>query len=40
MAEEIAEVIEDDPIEVRKAKREALIAAGVDPYGHAIKWAS
>ncbi len=37
MAEEIAEVIEDDPIEVRKAKREALIAAGVDPYGHSIK---
>ena len=31
------EVIEDDPIEVRKAKREALIAAGVDPYGHSIK---
>ena len=37
MAEEITEVIEDDPIEVRKAKRAALIAAGVDPYGHAIK---
>ena len=37
MAEEIAEVIEDDPIEVRKAKREALIAAGIDPYGHSIK---
>ncbi len=37
MAEEIAEVIEDDPIEVRKAKRAALIAAGVDPYGHAIE---
>lgn len=26
--------IEDDPIEVRRAKREALIAAGKDPYGH------
>ncbi len=30
-------VIEDDPIEVRKAKRAALIAAGRDPYGHSIK---
>lgn len=37
MAEETVEIIEDDPIEVRKAKREALIAAGVDPYGHSIK---
>ncbi|MEC4183508.1 lysine--tRNA ligase [Adlercreutzia sp. R21] len=37
MAEENVEIIEDDPIEVRKAKREALIAAGVDPYGHSIK---
>ncbi len=37
MAEETVEVIEDDPIEVRKAKREALIAAGVDPYGHSIE---
>ena len=27
------EVIEDDPIEVRKAKREALYAAGDQPYG-------
>ncbi len=27
------EVIEDDPIEVRKAKREALYAAGEQPYG-------
>lgn len=34
---EAVEIIEDDPIEVRKAKREALIAAGVDPYGHSIK---
>ena len=31
------EVIEDDPIEVRRAKREALIAAGIDPYGHSVK---
>ncbi|WP_296009137.1 lysine--tRNA ligase [uncultured Adlercreutzia sp.] len=38
MAEvEATEVIEDDPIEVRRAKREALIAAGIDPYGHSIK---
>ena len=29
-------VIEDDPIEVRRAKREALIAAGKNPYGHAF----
>ena len=28
--------IEDDPIEVRRAKRQALIDAGVDPYGHAF----
>ena len=31
-------VIEDDPIEVRKAKRAALIAAGKDPYGHAFNY--
>ena len=32
MAEENNEqVIEDDPIEVRRAKREALIAAGIEP---------
>ncbi len=31
-------VIEDDPIEVRKAKRAALIAAGKDPYGHAFSY--
>ena len=37
MAEENVEIIEDDPIEVRRAKREALIAAGVDPYGHSVK---
>ena len=29
-------IIEDDPIAVRRAKREALIAAGQDPYGHAF----
>ena len=42
---EAVEIIEDDPIEVRRAKREALIAAGIDPYGHSVKrshhrWAS
>ena len=26
------QVVEDDPIAVRRAKREALIAAGRDPY--------
>ncbi len=31
------EIIEDDPIEVRKAKRAALIAAGRDPYGHSFE---
>lgn len=35
--QETVEVIEDDPIEVRKAKRAALIEAGIDPYGHAVK---
>ena len=36
MAEENNEqVIEDDPIEVRCAKREALLAEGKNPYGHA-----
>ena len=29
---------EDDPIAVRRAKREALIAAGEDPYGHAFAY--
>ncbi len=29
--------IEDDPIEVRRAKRQALIDAGIDPYGHAFE---
>ena len=34
MAEETTkQVIEDDPIEVRKAKRAALIEAGENPYG-------
>ncbi|WP_281508543.1 lysine--tRNA ligase [Parvibacter caecicola] len=37
MSEEIEAVIEDDPIEVRKAKRAAMIAAGRDPYGHSFK---
>ena len=31
-------VVEDDPIEVRKAKRAALIEQGVDPYGHAFNY--
>lgn len=30
--------IEDDPIEVRRAKREALIAEGKNPYGHAYDY--
>ena len=34
---EMAPVVEDDPIEVRKAKRQALIDAGCDPYGHAFE---
>ncbi len=33
---EKAQCIEDDPIEVRRAKRQALIDAGRDPYGHAF----
>ncbi len=37
MADENNEqVIEDDPIEVRRAKREALSAEGTNPYGHAL----
>ena len=32
------QIIEDDPIAVRRAKREALLAAGKDPYGHAFKY--
>ena len=30
--------IEDDPVEVRRAKREALIAEGKNPYGHAFEY--
>lgn len=38
MADQVENVaIEDDPIEVRKAKRAAMIAAGRDPYGHSFK---
>lgn len=29
---------EDDPLAVRRAKREALLAAGKDPYGHAFAY--
>ncbi|WP_080798981.1 lysine--tRNA ligase [Arabiibacter massiliensis] len=32
------QIIEDDPIAVRLAKREALLAAGRDPYGHAFTY--
>ena len=32
------EVVEDDPIAVRLAKREALIKEGIDPYGHAFSY--
>lgn len=35
---EAGEIIEDDPIAVRLAKREALIAAGTDPYGHGFEY--
>ena len=38
MSEENTAVIEDDPIEVRKAKRQALIDAGQNPYGHAFAY--
>lgn len=39
MAEEILnEVIEDDPIEVRKAKRQSLLDRGIDPYGHGFAY--
>ncbi|NPD30480.1 lysine--tRNA ligase [Eggerthellaceae bacterium zg-1084] len=37
-AEAAAPVIEDDPIEVRKAKRAAIIAAGGNPYGNAFDY--
>ena len=32
------QIIEDDPIEVRRAKREALLAAGKNPYGQAYRY--
>ena len=32
------QLIEDDPVAVRLAKRDALLAAGKDPYGHAFKY--
>ena len=38
MSEEQLEIIEDDPREVRLAKRQALLDAGVDPYGHAFAY--
>ena len=39
MAEETTvEIIEDDPVEVRRAKRAALIEAGENPYGHAFDY--
>ena len=39
MAGETTEhVIEDDPIEVRRAKREALMEAGQNPYGQAFDY--
>ena len=36
--ENAPETPEDDPILVRHAKREALIAAGENPYGHAFTY--
>ena len=39
MTEETTQqIIEDDPIEVRRAKRLALMEAGIDPYGHAFSY--
>ncbi|MBR3689515.1 MAG: hypothetical protein IKL97_00225, partial [Eggerthellaceae bacterium] len=35
---QVEAAVEDDPIEVRRAKREALIAEGIDPYGHAFNY--
>ena len=32
------QIIEDDPIEVRRNKRQAMIDAGEDPYGHAFAY--
>lgn len=37
-AADTSQVIDDDPIAVRRAKREALIAAGKNPYGHAFDY--
>ena len=37
MTDEV-EIIEDDPIEVRRVKRQALIDAGQNPYGHAFAY--
>ncbi len=38
MSDTIEQVIEDDPIEVRLAKRTALIEAGKNPYGQAFSY--
>ena len=39
VAEEMkAQEIEDDPIEVRRAKRAAIIEEGGNPYGHAFDY--
>ena len=38
MAENQVQEIEDDPIEVRRAKRQAMIDAGENPYGHAFDY--
>lgn len=39
MAQESTEqIIEDDPIEVRRAKRETMLAEGKNPYGHAYEY--
>ncbi len=32
------QLVEDDPMEVRRGKRAALIAEGIDPYGHAFAY--
>ncbi|MBQ3105971.1 MAG: lysine--tRNA ligase, partial [Eggerthellaceae bacterium] len=41
MTENVAQneqIIEDDPVEVRRAKRAAMIEAGENPYGHAFDY--
>lgn len=38
MSDTADQIVEDDPIEVRRAKREALIAAGKNPYGQAFSY--